>query len=123
LPHIRNAAPVVAANSPAAGVHSRSLGNPHRHRTLFARLEDVIHGDREIKRGIVNLYVILQGILESVVYSVIGILAFAMSFLLMRLVAPFSLRKEIEEDQNTALGLVIASVVLGLSIIIAAAIG
>ena len=37
-------------------------------------------------------------------------------------VLPFSLRKEIEIDQNTALGIVLGSLILGISIIIAAAI-
>ena len=35
---------------------------------------------------------------------------------------PFSVRKEIEEDQNIALAIVIASVILGSALIIAAAI-
>jgi uncharacterized membrane protein YjfL (UPF0719 family) len=37
-------------------------------------------------------------------------------------VIPFSVRKEIEEDQNTALGIIMGSVVIGLAIIIAAAV-
>ena len=37
-------------------------------------------------------------------------------------VAPFSVRKEIEEDQNTALGIIIGSMIIGLAIIIGAAI-
>jgi len=36
--------------------------------------------------------------------------------------SPFSVRKEIEEDQNTALAIILGSVLIGLSIIIAAAI-
>jgi hypothetical protein len=36
--------------------------------------------------------------------------------------APFSLRKEIEHDQNTSLGIVIGSVIIGLSLIISSAI-
>ena len=36
---------------------------------------------------------------------------------------PFSIHKEIEEDQNTALGLVIGAMVLGIAIIVASAIG
>jgi uncharacterized membrane protein YjfL (UPF0719 family) len=47
---------------------------------------------------------------------------FALSFLVMKAVTPFSIRKEIEEDQNTALAILIGSVILGLSLIIAAAI-
>lgn len=58
----------------------------------------------------------------SVVYSLLGILMFAVSFLVIRMLAPFSLRKEIEEDQNTALAILIGSVILGLSLIISAAI-
>jgi uncharacterized membrane protein YjfL (UPF0719 family) len=47
---------------------------------------------------------------------------FAVSFMIIRVLAPFSLKKEIEEDQNTALAVLIGSVILGLSLIIAAAI-
>ena len=35
---------------------------------------------------------------------------------------PFSMRKEIEDDQNTALAIVIGAVILGLAIIIASTI-
>ena len=66
---------------------------------------------------------VVKTLVESVVYSMIGIVMFAASFLIIRLVAPFSLRKEIEEDQNTALAILIGSVILGLAIVIAAAIG
>ena len=65
----------------------------------------------------------LKTLIASVVYSLIGILMFLLGFLVIRAVTPFSLRKEIEEDQNTALAIMIGSVILGLSIIIAAAIG
>ncbi|MFP6686390.1 MAG: DUF350 domain-containing protein [Polyangiaceae bacterium] len=40
----------------------------------------------------------------------------------MTKLSPFSIRKEIEEDQNTALGIVIGSVIIGLALVIAAAI-
>ncbi|HMM58865.1 MAG TPA: DUF350 domain-containing protein [Candidatus Rifleibacterium sp.] len=36
-------------------------------------------------------------------------------------ISPFSVRKEIEIDQNTSLGIIIGSVMVGLSIIIASA--
>lgn len=65
----------------------------------------------------------LKALVASVVYSLIGIVMFAISFLVIKLVTPFSLRKEIEEDQNTALAILIGSVILGLGIIIAAAVG
>lgn len=64
----------------------------------------------------------LRPLVASVVYSLLGMAVFALGFLIISWVTPFSIRKEIEEDQNTSLGIVIGSVVLGLAIIIAAAI-
>jgi putative membrane protein len=64
----------------------------------------------------------LRPLVASVVYSLLGMVVFGLGFLLIRWVCPFSLRKEIEEDQNTALAIVIGCVVLGLAFIIAAAI-
>jgi uncharacterized membrane protein YjfL (UPF0719 family) len=56
------------------------------------------------------------------IYSFVGVLVFALAMFLIVKLAPFSVQKEIEEDQNTSLGIVIGSVFIGLSIIIAAAI-
>ena len=64
----------------------------------------------------------LEHIVSSLVYSSIGLVMFALAFFIIVKVAPFSVQKEIEEDQNTSLGIIIGSVVIGLSIIIAAAI-
>ena len=62
-------------------------------------------------------------IVASVVYSLIGVAIFAIAFLIMERIAPFSLRKELAEDDNVAVGILLGSVVIGLSIIIASAIG
>lgn len=59
----------------------------------------------------------------SVVYSLIGVAIFAIAFLLMERIAPFSLKKELAEDDNIAVGILLGSIVIGLSIIISAAIG
>lgn len=64
----------------------------------------------------------IDHILSSLVYSGIGMVMFLIAFFLIVKIAPFSVQKEIEEDQNTSLGIIIGSVVIGLSIIIAAAI-
>jgi putative membrane protein len=64
----------------------------------------------------------VRTVVGSIVYSLIGILMFLLGFLVIRAVTPFSLRKEIEEDHNTALAIVIGSCILGLAMIIAAAI-
>lgn len=62
-------------------------------------------------------------VISSLIFSAIGIGAFGLFFLALPRLLPFSLKKEIEEDQNVALGIVIAAVVVGMAIIIAAAIG
>ena len=61
-------------------------------------------------------------LVSALVFSAIGIVAFGLVFWIMAKISPFSIRKEIEQDQNTALGLVIGSVILGLAHIIASAI-
>jgi len=60
-------------------------------------------------------------LLATVVYSLVGILVFAAAFFIMVKIAPFSVKKEIEEDQNTSLGILMGSVFIGLAIIIGAA--
>ncbi len=64
----------------------------------------------------------VNDIVNALVYTLIGVVVFAIAFWVMGKVIPFSVRKEIEEDQNTALGIIMGSVVIGLAIIIAAAV-
>ncbi|CAM3082141.1 DUF350 domain-containing protein [Corallococcus sp. ZKHCc1 1396] len=71
---------------------------------------------------LLGVVVTLQGVLASVIYSLIGLVVFVAGFYVIRLILPFDVHKEIEVDQNTALGIVIGSFILGLAIIIAAAI-
>jgi len=40
----------------------------------------------------------------------------------MTKVAPFSMKKEIEEDQNVSLGIIVAGVLIGIALIISSAI-
>ncbi len=56
------------------------------------------------------------------IYTGVGIVVFSIAFMLMVKLAPFSVKKEIEEDQNTSLAIVMGSVIIGLSIVIAAVI-
>lgn len=57
-----------------------------------------------------------------IVYSVVGVFVLASCFFVIKKMMPFSITKEIEHDQNIALAIVLASVILGMSIIIAASI-
>ena len=64
----------------------------------------------------------LMEILSVVVYSGLGLVVFALAFFIIVKGAPFPVIKEIEEDQNTALAILIAGVFIGVSMIISAAI-
>jgi hypothetical protein len=57
----------------------------------------------------------------AVVFTVVGLVLFAICIWLIVKIAPFSVRKEIEEDQNTALGIIVGSMILGIAIILASA--
>jgi putative membrane protein len=61
-------------------------------------------------------------ILSTLIYSVLGLIIFLIALYVMSKLSPFSLRKEIEEDQNTALAIIIGSVFISLAIIVQAAI-
>ncbi|MBL8180689.1 MAG: DUF350 domain-containing protein [Blastocatellia bacterium] len=58
----------------------------------------------------------------TIIFVAIGLVVFAIAFFVVVLVSPFSVKKEIEEDQNTALAIIIGALILGISIIIASAI-
>ncbi|WP_394821009.1 DUF350 domain-containing protein [Pendulispora albinea] len=69
-----------------------------------------------------NAMAIVQSAVMSLVFSGIGLVMFLIAFKAIQWLAPFSIRKELEEDQNTAVGILMGAVMLGLAIIIAAAI-
>ena len=60
--------------------------------------------------------------LSTLVYTAFGLIVFGIAFWVIVKVSPFSIRKEIETDQNTSLAVLIGSVILGLAIIISATI-
>ena len=63
-----------------------------------------------------------NSIVAAVISSAIGLVVLTVSIILMSKLMPLPFWKEIEEDQNTALGIMVGSIVIGISIIIAAAI-
>ena len=65
---------------------------------------------------------IMQNLVATLLFGVIGILLFVVALAVVNKVTPFSVHKEIGEDQNVALGIVIGSFLLGLAIILATAI-
>lgn len=61
-------------------------------------------------------------IISTLIFVAIGLIFFAIAFWIIVKVTPFSIRKEIEEDQNTSLAIVIGSVIIGIALIVAAAV-
>ncbi|MDA8020853.1 MAG: DUF350 domain-containing protein [Thermoanaerobaculia bacterium] len=60
--------------------------------------------------------------LWTLLYTLLGVVIFSAAFWFSTRITPFSVRKEIEEDQNIALAIILGSVILGLAIIIGSAI-
>jgi uncharacterized membrane protein YjfL (UPF0719 family) len=61
-------------------------------------------------------------IVATLAFSILGILLFALAFWIIVKVSPFSVRKELEDDQNIALGIVIGAVIIGIALIVSAAV-
>jgi len=61
-------------------------------------------------------------IVATLAFSILGILLFALAFWVIVKVSPFSVRKELEDDQNVALGIVIGAVIIGIALIVSAAV-
>jgi uncharacterized membrane protein YjfL (UPF0719 family) len=65
----------------------------------------------------------MWGVIETtVIFVAIGLIVFAIAFVIIVFVAPFSVKKEIEDDQNTSLAIIIGAVIIGVAMIISAAI-
>ena len=58
----------------------------------------------------------------TLVFTSIGMVFFGIAFWIIVKISPFSIRKEIEIDQNTSLSILIGSVIIGIALIVSAAI-
>ena len=58
----------------------------------------------------------------SILYALIGVLIFWLCFVIVDKLTPHDLWRELVEKQNRAVGMVVAAMCLGISIIVAAAI-
>lgn len=72
--------------------------------------------------GGLRMDALLHSIISAVSFSVIGLVVLAVAIALMSKLMPLPFWKEIEEDQNIALGIMVGSIILGISLIIAASI-
>lgn len=58
----------------------------------------------------------------ALIYAVIGLGIFGVAFVLVDRLTPYSLWKELIDEHNTALAIVVGAVAIGISIIVASAI-
>ena len=65
---------------------------------------------------------LITAIVASIIFTIMGVVLFMLTFWIVDRLAPFSLRKAIEEDQNVAIGIVMACVIIGTAIIVSAAV-
>lgn len=63
-----------------------------------------------------------KDLLLTLIFSLLGLCVALFGYFVYHWIVPFDLRKELEIDQNTSLGIVAGSIILGLCIIVAAAI-
>lgn len=64
----------------------------------------------------------LDYVLASLVYSLLGVVVFWLSFIIIDRLTPYDLWKNLIEDRNQALATVVGAMCLGIAIIVAAAI-
>jgi putative membrane protein len=71
---------------------------------------------------VVKLDELLSVLETTIIFVALGLIVFAVAFVIVVLVTPFSVKKEIEDDQNISLAVIIGSVIIGIAMIISAAI-
>jgi putative membrane protein len=84
--------------------------------------ESTISALRSTPALVIPLEGLVPVLITTVVFVLLGLLVFSLAFVIISKATPFSVRQEIEKDHNVALAIVIASVILGTAMIIAAAI-
>jgi len=71
---------------------------------------------------IVKLEDLLPVLTTTVIFVAIGLIVFAIAFVIVVFVSPFSVKKEIEDDQNVSLAIIIGAIIIGVAMIISSAI-
>lgn len=65
---------------------------------------------------------VLDQLAVAGVFTGFGLVLFALAFILVSKFAPFDVKKELTEDDNVAVGVMMAGIFVGIAIVIAAAI-
>ena len=65
---------------------------------------------------------LVSNVVAAIIFALLGIVLFILGFIVFDKMTPGSLWKELLEDQNTALGVLMGCVAIAIAIIIAAAV-
>jgi uncharacterized membrane protein YjfL (UPF0719 family) len=71
---------------------------------------------------VVKMEELMPVLITTIVFVAIGLVVFLLAFFLVVMLAPFSVKKEIEEDHNTSLAIIIGAMIIGIAMIISSAI-
>ena len=69
-----------------------------------------------------DIKVLVGLVIESIVFSVVGLVVLLVGYKIFDTVTPYHLNHEIAEDNNTAAGVAVAGLLIALGLIVAAAI-
>jgi putative membrane protein len=61
-------------------------------------------------------------LVSSAMFALLGVAVFGLTFWIIVKITPFSIRKEIEHDHNVAFSILVASVIIGIAMIVSASI-
>jgi len=64
----------------------------------------------------------VQNLINAVVFAALGILVFGLSFIIVDRLTPYHLWKEVVQEQNVAVAVLVGAMSIGIAIIIAAAV-
>ena len=64
----------------------------------------------------------VQNLINAVVFAALGILVFGLSFIIVDRLTPYHLWKEVVQEQNLAVAVLVGAMSIGIAIIIAAAV-
>jgi putative membrane protein len=59
-------------------------------------------------------------LIDASIFGIVGIVLLILGYYLWELVTPYNVRRELQENKNVAVAIVVASFILGMAIVIAA---
>lgn len=57
---------------------------------------------------------------DASIFGIVGVILLILGYYVWELITPYNVRKELQENKNVAVAIVVASFILGMAIIIAA---